>query len=244
MALLQNPGASPPTPPRGARAPSPAQEAAPAIAPPANAQELRALRARDRELREAIGDATEDRTGLAESLRPGEDGPAPSPAVSGGIEARIGVIDERILRLEGERDAIDRAIAQAPREVIALEDRVAGSDASVAAIARERGFDNGMAAGLPIGITLGMLLMLAIVAYRRARASRRAPAPGTPAATERATMQLTAAVEAMAIEVERIGESQRFLTQLLSDPRLARAPELVGRDLDPVRRREAHDTPH
>jgi hypothetical protein len=215
----------------------PATDAMPAVPPPADAQQLQALRARDRELREAIGDAADDRTDLAESLRPGEDGPAPSPAVSGGIEARIGVIDERILRLELERDAIDRAIAQAPRELIAREERAAGSDASVAATARERGFDNGMAAGLPIGITLGMLLMLAIVAVRRARARRRTSIDGSVTSAERATLQLSAAVEAMAIEVERIGESQRFLTQLFSDPRVARVPE-------PVRRREAHDTPH
>lgn len=209
-------GASPPPPPP-ARAPVPAASSpAPAaaapgvtvVAPPADIEQLRDLRARERAVREQLEQATEERDDLAESLQPGESGPAPGPEVTSGVTARIAVIDERILRLERERDGIDRAIAGAPPGLLGNERSEVATTAAIDNV-REEGVGMGLSGGVP----LGMLLMLGILAIRRRLAAGRAPRPLPE--TGRSQEQLVAAVEAMAVEVERIGEAQRFMTQLL-----------------------------
>jgi hypothetical protein len=206
---VPQPPASPPAP-RAAAAPTAAGTET-VVSPPGNADELAALRAREREVRNQLDRATDERENLAETLRPDE-GPAPPPAVSSGIEARIAVIDDRILRLERERDGIDRAMSQAPASLVAQDVRAeTGVATSIYREAREEGMGQGVAIGMP----LGMVLALLVAWVRRQRAARRSPRPGVDSG--RSQEQLVAAVEAMAVEVERIGEAQRFMTQLMLD---------------------------
>lgn len=212
--LIQGPTQPrPPAPPSGADVAA-AQGAVAAsnteivVSPPGSAEELQALRARERTVREQLERATEEREELAESLRPDE-GPMPSPAVTSGVEARIAVIDERILRLERERDGLDRAIANAPPALLARQSQVTLEAGSAIREARSNGREEGMG----VGLSIGLLAVLAYAFVQRRFAKGRRPA--TDSITDRRTEQLVSAVEAMAIEVERIGEGQRFVTQLL-----------------------------
>lgn len=185
-------------------------DAATTIRPPTDFDMLTALRKRERDVRYSLDQATEERDDLAESLQPSEEGPAPSPEVTSGVSARIAIIDERILRLERERDAIDRALAVTDPGLIANE-----SQEVAASTALRDGREEGLVIGGSAGIPIGVVCTLAVMAFVRRRAARR----GERAAARegRAPEQLVSAVEAMAIEVERIGESQRYLTQLLLD---------------------------
>jgi hypothetical protein len=206
----------PPTPPpatRSAGTAAPVAPAAPAgdVAVPANYAQYRALRIRERDVRRQIETAGDERDELAASISPSEDTPAPPPAVTAGVEARIALIDARILRLEGERDAIDRALAQAPAGLVAQNEAIGETTAAVID-ARNEGVGVGLTAGIPSGVVLLLL-------WQAWRARRRARRAGPPIEPTRAPGELVAAVEAMAIEVERIGEGQRFITQLLADER-------------------------
>ena len=208
----------PPSPPPAAGPDAQATPAAPAVAVPTDFAQYTALRLRERDIRRQIETASDERDELASSLAPSEDAPAPPPSVSAGVEARIAIIDARIVRLETERDAIDRAIAQAPAGLVAANSEVGTSSEVV--IAANNALHEGIGVGLSIGIPTGLVLLLLWQAWRARRRARRAGPPVEPA---RAPAELVAAVEAMAIEVERIGEGQRFLTQLLAEER-QRAP--------------------
>jgi uncharacterized coiled-coil protein SlyX len=67
--------------------------------------------------------------------------------------------------------------------------------------------------GFPLALAFARLL------WRRASYTPSAPASQLPAESTRRFDQLEHAVDAIAIEVERISENQRYLTKLLSEPR-------------------------
>jgi hypothetical protein len=67
--------------------------------------------------------------------------------------------------------------------------------------------------GFPLAIAFARLL------WRRASHIPAPPTSQLPADSTRRFDQLEHAVDAIAIEVERISENQRYLTKLLSEPR-------------------------
>ena len=73
----------------------------------------------------------------------------------------------------------------------------------------------------------GILILgfpLVIVHARRLWKRDSAPTESTSYATDNRLERIEQAIDAMAVEVERVAESQRFMTKLLSD----RASERVG----------------
>jgi hypothetical protein len=88
-------------------------------------------------------------------------------------------------------------------------------------------------------VHLALTLVGAFVAWQLARARAQAPAPS--GALDARMAQLELSVESVAVEIERIGEGQRFVTRLLTedapaDPG-AQAPIAVGtREVAPLRR--------
>lgn len=189
---------------------------------PATAEQVQGLRVRREELQDQLESAREQRTELGEQLRgvPGELRP--------GIERQLQVIDERIVQLERDLTTTGRLLTAASPELLAQT-----AEAQARAEARPAGNDEDeMLVG---GFAGGVLLMLLVGSVRRRfrrRAEARRPATAaTAAAGDDPRMdQLTQAVDAIAVEVERISEGQRFVTQLLAegrDPRqVAPAPTL------------------
>ncbi|WP_025409728.1 hypothetical protein [Gemmatirosa kalamazoonensis] len=180
---------------------------------PKNAQELRGLRERREILRDQLERATNRRGQLVRTLDAQGDQALPQEARTG-VQQRLDLLDARILQLERDQAVTERLIANAPPGVIAqtsFEDNREGQRVS-----------EDDAAGMAVGtFTLGVFLTLAFVGLRRRRARKRARAAGgaplaaTPADDQRIA-RLTQAVEAIAEEVERIGEGQRFVTNLLA----------------------------
>ena len=123
-------------------------------------EQVRRLRDRREGLRSQLAEATRQRDALTAQLRPGPTGPGLSPALSGGVEARVQLLDTRILQLERDQSATESQLRAVDPAVL-------------------------------------------------------------PRVAEIAT-----AVDAVAIEVERIGEGQRFVTQLLVEERITQVPKV------------------
>lgn len=181
---------------------------------PRTAEEVQELRAHRDELSSQLSSVASRRSSLSEQVRS-----APEGASRIGLEARIRLLDQRILQLETDIAATGRQLSAAPAALLDYtESRPSGGD----------DFEEGMAAG-----AVPLLLLIGIVAgYRRFRRRRAPKVPGTPAnlLTESAQRleRVENAIEAIALEVERVGEGQRFVTRLLSEQAPLAGAQRIG----------------
>jgi hypothetical protein len=183
---------------------------------PEDAQILTGLRARREILGQQLDRVAERRQRLAGEL---SNTSHAEGAVRSGLEKRLEVLDDQVVQLERDMVATDRLLAGAPPQLLAEareEPRVVHT-----------GADEGEVLGVSAAsFALGMLVL---TAARRIRRWRRRNAPGAVEAAAAGAGpdpridRLAHAVDAIAVEVERIGEGQRFVTQLLAEsrPRLA-----------------------
>ena len=167
---------------------------------PRTAADVQALRAKRSELSNQLESAASRRNRLSSSLK-GKEG-----ADRAGVEARISVLDKRIMQLESDIAETGRQLTLAP-------------SALVASTGSSRQFGGGMDSS--VAPVLFVLLVLAPIALSAARFMwKRAlgPTRPTPSPDEsRRLERLEQGVDAIAIEVERISEGQRFVTRLLSE---------------------------
>jgi hypothetical protein len=170
---------------------------------PTSAQEMSALRARRSELSNQLESAAGRRNRLAERLKTADAAERP------GLMERIGVLDQRMVQLESDIALTGRQLTAAPGALLASSadpDRVFGV------------LNGGMIAGMSIVFTIFVLAPIALAAARLMwkRATRPAPAPQSPDTAHRLE-RIEQAVDAIAVEVERVSEGQRFVTRLLSE---------------------------
>ena len=170
------------------------------IAVPHTEEEVRQLVAQREQLSDQLGSVTSRRHGLSQEIIT-----APEGASRTGLEARIRVLDQRILQLETDIASVGRQLALAP------QDLVAGTESSP-----PPNTDEDTMEGFAMGVFASFLLAMAVVAYRRFRRKRR-PAQRVDREDPSRLERLEHGVEAIAIEVERISEGQRFVTRLLSE---------------------------
>lgn len=176
------------------------------VAPARTAQELAQLRARRTELSSQLVSAQGRRRDLSRQLdraEPGQD--------RAGIEQRMGVLDARIAGLEADMAETGRALAASPA--------LAGASTSEAPM---RGWPppervNWTAIG--VVMTLFVFFPLAIAAARTIwrRGIRVVAPPALAAADAQRLERLEHAVDAIALEMERVSEGQRFLTRVLAE---------------------------
>lgn len=230
MPFIQNPAIpTPPTPPSPPTPPAPAQVVVQGpggqvieIARPMSAREVRALRARRSELSSQLSSASSRRNELARDLLRAGDGPNRA-----GIEERIALLDKRIIQIESDLGETGRLLASVPANL-------ANTSATT-----EQSLPLGLGSDQITGISIvGIIFVLFPLALARARwiwkrSTRAAAAPASPESSQRLE-RLEQAVDAIAIEVERISEGQRFVTRLLTE---GSAPALaVGqKPAEPVR---------
>jgi hypothetical protein len=185
--------------------------AAQTLALPMTRADIAAIRSRREELSDQLVSASRRRRDLAEQVR-SADG-----ATKAGLEQRIAVLDERIVQLESD-------IAETGRQLT-------GAPAGFLTSTRENGVFGGFSSGevLAGGIvfTIFVLAPLAVGAsrmmwkYAAASPVRSVIPPETAGRLER----IEQAVEAIAIEVERVSEGQRFVTRLMSEGKAVPALE-------------------
>lgn len=185
-------------------------------------RDLQTLRARRSELSNQLSSATGRRDELSAAIRKAEG------VDRAGLEKRLELLDTRILQLESDIAANGRLLASAPASF-------AGNFATTQPPLLFGGLNPGQVTGIAIVGTIFVLFPLAIALARTIwkRGSRPAPSPVSTETAQRME-RLEQAVDAIAIEVERISEGQRFVTRLLTE---GSAPALgVGqRQAEPVR---------
>jgi len=175
------------------------------IAIPQTRAEVRAIQAARRSLSDQINSAMGRRNDVSAELRKATD-----PVDRQGLEHRLTVLDTRIAQLENELAVTGKQLTMAPALTSGSEFPTGGGGGNMEQVL------------VPIVsvITIFGIFPLVLV---RARNMWKSGSKGTaavaqlPADTTQRLERLEAGVEAIAIEVERISEGQRFVTKLLSE---------------------------
>lgn len=221
---MQNPApiaTTPPTP-QGAPAPEGPGPFAVVVGPqgsqtfslagPKTQRDIDALKARRSELSNQLESVDTRRSSLMKQLRTTGD-----PVAVKGLEARLALLDARQLQLETDLQQTGQLLSSTG----------AGLVASTSVPARIGSFTQNQTMALSV---LGIIFIGFPLAIGIAKSMwRRSIKPGVPpqALTETAQRleRLESSVDAIAIEIERISEGQRFVTKLLSD---AQATPAIG----------------
>lgn len=174
----------------------------PLSARPLTEADAAALRSKREELSNQITSANRRRSDLVQELRRSPEGIARV-----GVEQRLAVLDERIVQLEKDIAENGRALASAP-QALAVSQPVSTEFG---------GFSSGQLTAMTI---VFIVVVLAPIAMALARAvTRRAvqpkPSPQLLEGTARLE-RIEQAIDSIAVEVERISEGQRFVTQLMA----------------------------
>jgi septal ring factor EnvC (AmiA/AmiB activator) len=191
------------------------------IGRPMTLQDVQLLQNRRSELSRQLNSATGRRQDVIREM-------GRSPNGREGLEARLKVLDQRIVQLETDIAQNGQLLASAPPNLV--EETTPQ-----------------MNFGPPVRSVNGTLVsMTAIIAVavvvttitRRVFARRPAASPAISAADTERIARIEQAVESIAVEVERISEGQRFVTKLMSEPRqlgVGAAQPIAVRQGDPVR---------
>jgi len=173
--------------------------------PPATAQEVRALKAQRSELSDQLNSATGRRREIARQLQ------SATGADKAGLEQRLGVLDARISRLETSIDEVGQQLASAPVALVSQDPpiRNPGQTISVNAVP--------ILIVFTIFVLCPVALAFARSLWKRGSQPRAVADSDTTARLER----MEQAMDAIAIEIERVSEGQRFVTRLMAEGKTA-----------------------
>jgi chromosome segregation ATPase len=189
------------------------------FAVPATQADVDALQAQRSELSNQLSSAKDRRNELAHQLRTARPGPDQT-----GIELRITQLDNRIITIENDIAESGRALSAAPSGLI--------QTTTSTGVPHPFGQPN---ASQVTGISIVAILFIGFplsIAFARLmfRRAARPPAPEVPREVADRLERMEQGIESVALEVERIGEGQRFVTQLMNDrAKRAALPEGVPR---------------
>ncbi len=176
------------------------------------AADVQAMRVRLSDLRTELQDAAERRNSIAGRLREADIAARP------GYEARLKVLDARILTIENEITRVGRELAAAPSAalVAAQEDQPSfpGPDPNVFV---PQLMDKLVPIVAIVSVFVLAPIALAISRFFWKRSTPAAQSIRPDHATQERLEQLQQAVDAIAIEVERISEGQRYVTKVLGN---------------------------
>ncbi len=169
---------------------------------PLTRQDVADLRERREELSNQLTSAAGRRRRLADDLRANPEGPART-----GLEGRLVVLDNRLAQLESDIASTGRQLSAAPQGLLASEGVSMNRDIPENVMAISGVF------------TVFVLFPIALAFARRMwKGTGRAPVQAAfPQESAQRLERLEQGMEAIAIEIERVAEGQRFVTRLLSD---------------------------
>jgi hypothetical protein len=184
----------------------------------ATAREMyEAMRVQRRVVEQQLDNALSDRRSIAERLRAGN----ATGADAAGLEARLKVLDTRILELQAQ---LARAETQ--------EAAAAGMPGATSESPEQREEDL-LEGALVVGTILIFIFAIPMsIAWARRVWRKHAVTIVLPPELTQRLEAIERSVETTAIEVERIGEGQRFVTQLMAK-RAEAAALPIGRDEAP-----------
>jgi hypothetical protein len=167
---------------------------------PTSRDEMRALLARRREISLQLNSVTERRNNLIRQLQ------TIPTAGSEGVRSQLNLLDARVIQLETDLAAVGKQVAAASPQLIAMAQESTTAPP-----------EDTFGAGAAVGGTSVFLLMSAFVFFMRRRWKKsRQSTPSLVVGDSDRLQRLEHGMEAIAIEVERISEGQRFVTKLLS----------------------------
>jgi hypothetical protein len=162
---------------------------------------MRALLARRREISLQLKSVTERRDNLIRQLQT-----IPTSG-SEGVRSQLALLDARVLQLETDLGTVGKQIAGASPHLIAMAQESTTAPP-----------EDTFGAGAAVGGTSVCLLMSAFYYFARRRWKKsRKSSPSLAAGDSDRLQRVEHGMEAIAIEVERISEGQRFVTRLLSE---------------------------
>ena len=168
---------------------------------PTSRSEMSALLARRGQLSDQLSSVTNRRNRLIEQIRVAPRG------TEEGLQAQLQVLDNRILQLENDLGTVGREVAAASPQLISM--------AEYGTRPNDGRFVEGMAAmGVPLFIVMSAVYFFS---RRRWKREARGAQPTLPSADSERLQRLEHGFDAMAVEIERISEGQRFVTRLLSE---------------------------
>ena len=174
---------------------------------PMSAQEVTALRARREVLSDQLRSADGRRKELSRLVKNA------TGADKAGLEQRIGVLDARLARLENDIDETGKLLASAPAALATTR------QAPDFVFNNQRGK---MQDVIPIVAILSVFVFFPMAIAMARNIWRRGSLP-VSSGPDRDSMQrlerMEQAMHAIAIEIERVSEGQRFVTRLLSEQR-------------------------
>lgn len=155
------------------------------------------------QLSEQLTSVASRRSSLAAEIRQTSD-----PALRTGLEERLRLLDQRILQLETDLATTGRQISSAPADLT-----TAGT-----MMYQSGGGGGDFEEGLMIGGFSVLFFMSVVFFFARRRWKRRGAALPSGLGVESQRLErLENGMEAIAIEIERVSEGQRFVTRLLSE---------------------------
>jgi hypothetical protein len=174
---------------------------------PLTQQDVNALMDRRSELSTQLSSATGRRNDLSRQLRNARAGPDQT-----GIETRISQLDARIGSIEAEMADVGHALSAAPSGLYQV------TTVGTSVPPRYGQPTSNQVTAIAIVGTIFVLAPIAIgMTIRMLRRPFVSPAPQIPRDVSDRLERMEQGIEAISIEVERIGEGQRFVTQLMSD---------------------------
>lgn len=181
---------------------------------PKTQEQVDLLVSRRSQISDQISSLNDRRSELVDNIRTAPDGVART-----GVEERVRLLDQRLLGLESDLASTSSQLAMAAPELISIAE-TRNNPPSLP--------DDEFAPGMAVGGASTLAIVGALFLWRRFRRKRRPVKQKTQLANDsnERLERLEQGVEAIAIEVERISEGQRFVTKLLSD---AREPIAAGR---------------
>ena len=174
---------------------------------PMTRQAVNDLKSRRSQLSDQLTSAVGRRNKISEQIAA-----APNGASRTGLEQRLVVLDKRIVQLETDIASSGRQLAAVPTSLIGNEWNPGGGRSNDIP-------DNVAAISATAIVLLGFPLVITLARNLWKRGTRKAVVAQqqlTPAVEQRLE-RVEQGVDAIAIEIERISEGQRFVTKLLSE---------------------------
>ena len=171
--------------------------------PPVTAQDVAGLKARRDVLSDQLISATSRRRDVSRQLQ------SATGANKAGLEQRMAVLDARIARLEADIDQTGQQLASAPVAVVAQQESYS--------IGGGRMSNN--AVPILIVFTIFVLCPVAIAWARAIWKRSSAPRVAVDRDSAQRLERMEQAMDAIAIEIERVSEGQRFVTRLMAEGR-------------------------
>ena len=224
----QAPSAVPPASPTPAPnpvfvVPGPAGSAPVTLQMPRTARDIEALKARREELSDQLRSVDSRRSKRFSQLKEARD-----PTAIQGLEARLALLDARQLQLESD-------IASTGQQLTSV---AAGTIATTSPPVFIGGLSSKQVVALGVLSIIFIWFPLATALSRRIwkRSTASAVSPAALTETAQRLERLESSVDAIAIEIERISEGQRFVTKLLAEGQPAamigpgqRSPQAVAK---------------